>query len=120
MELLRNQRRTYMGVDVSGIAVRVVQQEGFPFESKLPNLAHDLEESSVRALWLSLGVVFVGTLLRFLYLDADPRYYQWVGYITDEGRWVQHARNLALQGTLADSSDLNFHLFMAPLFEFLN
>lgn len=96
------------------------QKASLALKSKLPNLPHDLEKSGPGTLWLSLGVVFVGTWLRFIYLDADPRYYQWVGYITDEGRWVQHARNLALQGTLADSSDLNFHLFMAPFFEFLN
>ena len=65
-------------------------------------------------------MVFTGTLLRFLYLDSDPHYYEWIGYITDEGRWVQHARNLALHGTLVDSSGMNFHLFMAPLFELSN
>jgi len=75
---------------------------------------------SVRLYWLSLAVVIIGTLLRFTYLDADPRYYEWVGYITDEGRWVQHARNLALHGHLIDSASMNFHLFMAPLFQLSN
>ena len=75
---------------------------------------------SPRIYWLSLGVIITGILLRFLCLDADPRYYEWVGYITDEGRWIQHARNLALHGTLVDSSRMNFHLFMAPLFELSN
>jgi len=70
--------------------------------------------------WLSFAVVFTGILLRCLYLDADPHYYDWVGYITDEGRWVQHARNLVLHGTVVDSSSMNFHLFMAPLFELSN
>ena len=65
-------------------------------------------------------MLLTGTLLRFVYLDADPHYYEWIGYITDEGRWVQHARNLALHGTLVDSSSMNFHLVMAPLFELSN
>src|SRR5262249_14140551 len=70
--------------------------------------------------WLSFAVVFTGILLRCLYLDADPRYYDWVGYITDEGRWIQEARNLALYGHVEFSSGMNFHLFMAPLFQLSN
>ena len=61
-----------------------------------------------------------GILLRCLYLDADPRYYDWIGYITDEGRWIQEARNLALHGHMDFSSRMNFHLFMAPLFQLSN
>ena len=45
---------------------------------------------------LVIGVVVVGILIRFLYLNADPYYYEWSGYITDEGRWVQAARSFAL------------------------
>jgi hypothetical protein len=59
-------------------------------------------------------------LLRCLYLDADPRYYEWIGYITDEGRWIQEARNLALYGQIDFSSKMNFHLFMAPMFQLSN
>ena len=70
--------------------------------------------------WLSVGVVFTGILLRCLYLDTDPRYYDWVGYITDEGRWIQGARNLALHGHVEVSSGMNFHLSMAPLFQLSN
>ena len=70
--------------------------------------------------WLSVGVVLTGILLRCLYLDTDPRYYDWVGYITDEGRWIQGARNLALHGHVEVSSGMNFHLSMAPLFQLSN
>jgi hypothetical protein len=69
--------------------------------------------------WLSLGVVLAGILFRTVYLDADPHYYEWVGYITDEGRWIQHARSLAIQGILLDGN-LHIHLFLAPLFQLTN
>jgi hypothetical protein len=58
-----------------------------------------------------------GISLRCLYLDADPRYYEWVGCITDEGRWIQEARNLALHGYMDFASLMNFHFFIAPLFQ---
>jgi 4-amino-4-deoxy-L-arabinose transferase-like glycosyltransferase len=70
--------------------------------------------------WASLSVLVIGILLRWLYLDSDPYYYDWVGYITDEGRWIQHARSLALYGTLFDSDLLSLHLFLAPLFQLSN
>ena len=61
----------------------------------------------------------VGILIRFLYLDADPYYYEWSGYITDEGRWVQAARSFALS-----HCEMNFmwilHLALAPVFQFIN
>jgi hypothetical protein len=53
-----------------------------------------------------------------LYLDADPQYSEWVGFVTDEGRWVRHGRSLALYGTLTDGRDL--HLILAPLFQLSN
>jgi predicted membrane-bound mannosyltransferase len=67
---------------------------------------------------LCFAVLVVGILLRFLYLDADPQYSEWVGFVTDEGRWVRHGRSLALHGNLADGRDL--HLFIAPLFQLSN
>ncbi len=65
---------------------------------------------------LVVGVVLTGILLRFLYLDADPDYYAWIGYITDEGRWVAHAREMALFGHLTNT-DWLVHLLVAPLFQ---
>ena len=67
---------------------------------------------------LCFAVLVVGILLRFLYLDADPQYSEWVGFVTDEGRWVRHGRSLALYGTLIDGRDL--HLVFAPLFQLSN
>ena len=73
-----------------------------------------------RGSWLAVGILVVGTFIRFLYLDADPNYYDWVGYITDEGLWSQHARSLALHGILFDSSLVNVHLLLAPFFQLCN
>lgn len=72
-----------------------------------------------RGHWLIFGVMVLGILARLLYLDADPHYYQWIGYITDEGRWIQNARSLALFGSLFDPAN-NLHLFLAPLFQLAN
>ena len=68
--------------------------------------------------WLCLGVLVIGILLRLLYLDADPGPSEWVGFVTDEGRWVRHARSLALYGNLSDGQSL--HFFIAPLFQLSN
>ncbi|HKW95114.1 MAG TPA: hypothetical protein VJX92_24735 [Methylomirabilota bacterium] len=51
-----------------------------------------------------------------MHLDADPDYYAWVGYITDEGRWVAHAREMALFGHVVNTEWL-VHLLLAPVFQ---
>jgi hypothetical protein len=65
-------------------------------------------------------IVVLGAALRFLYLDADPHYYQWVGYITDEGRWVHHARSAFLSGHIDRDPVYDLHLLLAPLYQALN
>jgi Dolichyl-phosphate-mannose-protein mannosyltransferase len=65
---------------------------------------------------LALVVVAIGIALRFLDLGADPYYYEWNGYITDEGRWIAHARALTLFGGI-DSVGSSLHLVLAPLFQ---
>jgi hypothetical protein len=67
---------------------------------------------------IAVAILVVGALIRLLYLDADPRYYAWAGYVTDEGRWTQQAREIALFGSL----DLEYwlavvHLAVAPLYQ---
>jgi predicted membrane-bound mannosyltransferase len=63
-------------------------------------------------------VVVVGVGLRFLRLDADPHYYDWIGYITDEGRWIDQARELVLFGSSDGRPSL--HMLVGPLFQGLS
>ena len=65
-------------------------------------------------------MLIIGILLRSIHLDADPYYYEWAGYITDEGRWVQQARSLALHGTLVGPYLTNVNFSLAPLFQLSN
>ena len=65
---------------------------------------------------LVAALLLAGVGLRLAFLDADPDYYAWVGYITDEGRWVAHAREMALFGHLGQGEWL-LHLILAPLFQ---
>ncbi len=60
-------------------------------------------------LWLALALA---CLARFVHLDADPKFENWIFYVQDEGRWVETARNLALFGDpgLYDISRLHFVL----------
>lgn len=65
-------------------------------------------------IWL---VLLVAIAVRLLFLDADPPAGGWYGFITDEGRWVETARNLYLQGTLRLSGLSQLHLALSPLFQ---
>ncbi|HYB42531.1 MAG TPA: hypothetical protein VEL75_12210 [Candidatus Methylomirabilis sp.] len=64
----------------------------------------------------ALAVVVAGVGLRFLFLDADPSYYGWIGYITDEGRWTHVARQRLLSGGTAGSF-LEIHALVSPGYE---
>jgi hypothetical protein len=72
--------------------------------------------------WLSSlfpMVLIAGTAARFVYLSADPHYSGWIGYITDEGRWIENARSLHLYGDVAATGSV-LHLMVAPLFQLVN
>jgi hypothetical protein len=69
--------------------------------------------------WACFGVLAIAVFLRFLYLDADPEYSEWAGYITDEGRWVQYARSVALHGAISETYIVDLHFFLAPLFQLI-
>lgn len=71
--------------------------------------------------WGALIVLVIGILLRFIYLDADPHYYAWDGYIVDEGRWNESARNLFYYHSIfIYGASGTLHLMIAPLFQFTN
>lgn len=65
---------------------------------------------------LAVVVLAGGIALRVLYLDADPYYHSWNGYITDEGRWIAHARAMALFHNVSSVGWI-LHLLLAPLFQ---
>jgi 4-amino-4-deoxy-L-arabinose transferase-like glycosyltransferase len=65
---------------------------------------------------IALGLILLACGMRLVLLGADPSYYGFVGYVTDEGRWVEHARSLAQRGTAIEHNH-NAHLILAPLFQ---
>ncbi|MGQ0735470.1 MAG: ArnT family glycosyltransferase [Acidobacteriota bacterium] len=65
-------------------------------------------------------ILALGVLARVLYLDADPNYYESLAYVTDEGRWVYHARNLTLYNSSQSDDLYNVHLILSPLFQLAN
>src|SRR5262252_2844236 len=66
---------------------------------------------------LALFVVLIGCAARLALLDADPKLPDWIGYVTDEGRWVETARNLALFGELRLYGLSQMHLLLSPGFQ---
>jgi hypothetical protein len=67
---------------------------------------------------VAVALLGVGIVARFLVLDADPRYEAWGGYILDEGRWTEQARNMVLFGeTDLEMQTSRWHLLLAPLFQ---
>ncbi len=68
-------------------------------------------------LWAAVGIACIA---RFAYLDSDPKIEDWIGYITDEGRWVETARNLALFGDPNLYELSKMHLVLSPAFQALN
>jgi len=69
--------------------------------------------------WPSFCILAAGIFLRFIYLDSDPQYDAWIGYITDEGRWIEHARSLSLHGKMLEQ-DMLLHFYLAPVYQLAN
>src|SRR5438132_6787175 len=67
----------------------------------------------------TISIIILGIGPRVLFLDADPHYYDWIGYITDEGRWTDRARELALFGRLFEPV-WSLHVVVAPLFQLMS
>lgn len=73
---------------------------------------------SRREIWLVVCLVAVGVLLRVLFPGADAIHPRWYGWMTDEGRWTELAREWALfRSPDLDSPVSRIHLIMAPLFQ---
>lgn len=70
--------------------------------------------------YLTAIVLVFGVVLRVLNLDADPQYYDWIGYITDEGRWIYQAREMVLFHTISHDELYEIHFILAPLFQLVN
>lgn len=83
-----------------------------------------VQDESARSRTPVLGVVWVvcvaGIVLRFLNLDADPSFALWIGYITDEGRWNETARNLVLFRELVMYGISQIHLVLSPGYQAVN
>ncbi len=70
--------------------------------------------------WATLLVLAAGILIRIIFPESDPHYIHWTGYITDEGRWTEQARNLVLFGRIDTGTWLSLmHLVLGPLFQLL-
>jgi hypothetical protein len=65
-------------------------------------------------------VVVLACAARLVHLDADPYFATWIGYITDEGRWSETARNLALFGTPDLTEVGRLHLLLSPGYQGAN
>lgn len=74
----------------------------------------------------SVAGVLIGLLVllacaaRLVYLDADPGLPTWIGYVADEGRWSETARNVALFGDPDVNWFSRLHLFLSPGYQAVN
>lgn len=75
-----------------------------------------------RSWWTAAAWVLcaAGCVARLLNLDADPTYALWIGYFTDEGRWNETARNLALFGQPDLYGISRIHLILSPGYQAVN
>jgi hypothetical protein len=67
--------------------------------------------------WAGCSLLLLAMLARVVNLDADAYFSDWIGYVTDEGRWVETARNLALFGEAQLYGLSRLHLMLSPGFQ---
>jgi len=98
---------------------RLVFKVAAPVTSQLPAAGDQSARSQavMAAVW---AVCAAGILIRFVNLDADPAFSLWIGYITDEGRWNETARNLALFRELAMYGISRIHLVLGAGYQAVN
>jgi hypothetical protein len=63
------------------------------------------------------ALLLLALLARVTLLDADAYFTDWIGHITDEGRWVETARNLTLFGEAQLYGLSRLHLMLSPGFQ---
>lgn len=73
--------------------------------------------SKSAAYWAIVLLVGFACVVRFVFLDADPYFPYWIGYVTDEGRWSEVSRNLVLFGSPEASRDARLHLMLSPAYQ---
>jgi len=83
----------------------------------LPRSAMTNRQGALRIIGI---LVVVACLARVVHLNADPSVSTWIGYVADEGRWSETARNVALFGTSEGSSNARVHLFLTPGYQAVN
>lgn len=69
---------------------------------------------------LVVAFVALACVARFIHLGSDPKFEFWIGYVTDEGRWVEAARNFALFGDPRLYGISRLHLALGPSFQAVN
>lgn len=64
------------------------------------------------------GLVVVGVFLRCVFPEADALHPRWFGWLVDEGRWTELAREWALfRAPEVDTAVSRIHLILAPLYQ---
>ncbi|HKK94312.1 MAG TPA: glycosyltransferase family 39 protein [Longimicrobiales bacterium] len=67
---------------------------------------------------LAVILVLAGILLRIIFPEADALHPRWSGWMIDEGRWTELAREWALfRAPDLDSPVSRIHLILAPLYQ---
>lgn len=90
----------------------------FPFSREGEIVSMVYLQATRRVLILAVLALVAGVVLRLIFLDADPVYDLWAGYLTDEGRWTEQARRVILFGSLnLDGWYSRVHLGLAPLYQ---
>lgn len=67
--------------------------------------------------WTGCALLLLSMLARVFNLDADANFSDWIGHVTDEGRWVEAARNLTLFGEAQLYGLSRLHLMLSPAYQ---
>lgn len=79
-------------------------------------------ESGVERLlrWATLAIIGYGIVLRCIFPTADPLHATWSGWMLDEGRWTELAREWSLfRAPDFDTGVSTIHVLIAPVYQLL-